>query len=527
MNSGSNSSNNSITSGQFQCKKCKRIIDGSITARSLHRKLYHQAKMVVGKSGTSDSREYLIVRDDDGIGYVVCGNHCSKRIRVDRFHYHYKQYTTTAGDGDMTNSAPIATGSTNVTNEEGIIVDNTSKLVFCHNRYNNIDYQFMEAWSVYEHIITKHQSLAHLLTGWNTSHVADMLHSMGVKEGDEAAMYFEKIGKDALPRISVGELPQDGMINVRLEEMFYQCKVQRLSAGSPYFKVLTDNSEVQQINQELNHRNPVLQQGLQRYIQQHRNILAHYSSQQLGSQAEVHERRAISRFHEIMHWESIVKKLLHAEDTMDARGKLSEWASVTDETDEWSLCVHQVVKYYMQIIDKSTRGPDYYLERRMVMSAKFEEIPTHRLTALMPQSQDLYEKHYSRFLIMVIRASISDGVFGGCAAQLMSENQFKYIKALMELLAEADYPKEQENITYEILQAMQQVNESLLMTNEVGQLGIWPARVYMIVSNLRSTGAWESLNRTTSDIAKMQYFMHMTALVKMLRLRDVDLSRTE
>ena len=52
------------------------------------------------------------------------------------------------------------------------------------------------------------------------------------------------------------------MVNICPEEMFYQCKVQRLSAGSPYFKVLTDNSEVQQINQELNNHNPVLQEGL-------------------------------------------------------------------------------------------------------------------------------------------------------------------------------------------------------------------------------------------------------------------------
>ena len=110
----------------------------------------------------------------------------------------------------------------------GIIVDNTSKLVFCRNRCNNIDYQFVEAWNVYKHIITKHHSLAHLLTGWNTCRVADMLHSMGVKEGDEAAMYFETIGKDALPRISVGELPQDG----------YGCK------ECPYFCVSGDTRRI-------------------------------------------------------------------------------------------------------------------------------------------------------------------------------------------------------------------------------------------------------------------------------------------
>ena len=186
----------------------------------------------------------------------------------------------------------------------GITVDTTSKLVFCRNRCRNTNYQFVKASDVYDHIITKHQSLAHLLTGWDATRVTHTLHCMGAKIGEEALVYVETIGQDALPRISCAELPQDGydwkqcnyfcvsedtrrahkfrvhsdMVNVHPANLFYQCKVQRINAASPYFKVRTDNVEVQQIREAL-HQLEVLQEALQRCILQHRHILAQYSPQ--------------------------------------------------------------------------------------------------------------------------------------------------------------------------------------------------------------------------------------------------------
>ena len=54
MNHDSNSINDTIASGRFQRKKAQRIIEDSETARSLHRKLYHQVNLVLSKRNIDD-----------------------------------------------------------------------------------------------------------------------------------------------------------------------------------------------------------------------------------------------------------------------------------------------------------------------------------------------------------------------------------------------------------------------------------------------------------------------------------------
>ena len=59
MNHNSNSNNDAIAPGQYQCKKCQRIVEGSETVRSRHRKLYHQAKVVLGKRNIDGTFGYF------------------------------------------------------------------------------------------------------------------------------------------------------------------------------------------------------------------------------------------------------------------------------------------------------------------------------------------------------------------------------------------------------------------------------------------------------------------------------------
>ena len=115
-----------------------------------------------------------------------------------------------------------------------------------------------------------------------------------------------------------------------------------------------DNFEVEQIDQELCQCNMSLQQGFQRYISKHRDILEHYSTQQLGGREQVPEQHVVGRFYKIMRWERLVKALLDDEDTTESRLKLTVWGSLPDKNDLWSSSVCRLVEHYMHNV-----GPQF------------------------------------------------------------------------------------------------------------------------------------------------------------------------
>ncbi|KAI9468854.1 hypothetical protein BDB00DRAFT_880269 [Zychaea mexicana] len=426
-------------------------------------------------------------------------------------------------DVDNDEEAPMAHERAALIGRLGLIIDRTSGLLFCSNRNHDNRYVFIPTTEAYSHIQSTHRMLAPSINQYSQEEFTNLLYAQGAKGVDvtNKYRYAQHLTTELLPRVGVLGDPEPGFAcnhcgyyckaaatrrhhhcpvssTGSYDERFSRCLVQKLGARQdmPYFGVLSNN-----INIETLWRSAP------------------------KSRAQHGERRAVGRFHEIMRWEMIVRKTLNATpDTTESRAELARWASLSDVNDETGRSIHATVTRYLKVIDRTTRGTSYYLERRMVMGLSYDDVPNRGITQLMPATQDQYERHYASFIMMLVRACQrgNDQPFSGRAAGIMSHNQYLCVCYLVDVLARADFPTEDSTIPEEALHRLQDLNETLLMSRECGSFRIWPARLFMVLSNITQAGAWKELPKTTSDIAKLQYFVRLTGLVKLLGAEGIN-----
>ncbi|KAI9488293.1 hypothetical protein BDB00DRAFT_877606 [Zychaea mexicana] len=344
----------------------------------------------------------------------------------------------------------------------------------------------------YSHIQSAHRMLAPSTNQYSQEEFTNLLYAQGAKGVDvtNKYRYAQHLTTELLPCVAAAtrrhhHCPVSSTGSY--DERFSRCLVQKLGARQdmPYFGVLSNNINIESNNRLLSTAPDVLRAALQRCASENMNVLQHYGVQHLNREPNTAERRAVGRFHEIMRWEMIVRKTLNATpDTTESRAELARWASLSDVNDETGRSIHATVTRYLKVIDRTTRGTSYYLERRMVMGLSYDDVPNR--------------------------------------VGIMSHNQYLCVCYLMDVLARADFPTEDSTIPEEALHRLQDLNETLLMSRECGTFRIWPARLFMVLSNITQAGAWKELPKTTSDIAKLQYFVRLTGLVKLLGAEDIN-----